>query len=144
MSDASAELRDLVADVAAAYFSSAHVPVSEIANVIGQIAGALASISAEAMTAQAAPAASPARPTAAMIRKSVTREAVVSFEDGRSYRTLRRHLAARGLTPEQYREKWGLPFDYPMVAPAYSEARSAMAKTIGLGRVTTGRRRSKA
>src|SRR6202007_2140384 len=71
--------------------------------------------------------------TPSQIRKSITPDAIFSFEDSKPYKTLRRHLAVRGLTPEQYRDKWGLPKDYPMVAPAYSEARAAMARSIGLG-----------
>jgi predicted transcriptional regulator len=71
--------------------------------------------------------------TPAQIRKSITRDALISFEDGKPYKTLKRHLTTFGLTIEQYRAKWGLPADYPTVAPSYSEARSAMAKALGLG-----------
>ncbi len=77
------------------------------------------------------------------MRKSITPETLISFEDGRPYKTLKRHLAGRGLTPEQYRQKWGLPADYPMVSPNYSAARSQMAKSLGLGRKvgqTSGKR----
>ena len=63
----------------------------------------------------------------------MTPDALISFEDNKPYKTLRRHLATHGLSPEQYREKWGLPRDYPMVAPNYSAARSQMAKQLGLG-----------
>src|SRR5207244_12106880 len=73
--------------------------------------------------------------TPGQVRKSITAEALISFEDGRGYKTLRRHLASRGLSPEQYREKWGLPASYPMVAPDYSAARSQMAKDLGLGQM---------
>nr|WP_306426580.1 MucR family transcriptional regulator [Methylobacterium soli] len=69
----------------------------------------------------------------AEIRRSVTPEALISFIDGR-YKTLKRHLAVHGLSPFSYRERYGLPADYPMVAPAYGEARSQIAKSIGLGR----------
>jgi len=146
MSDTSPALRELVADIAAAYFSNVHVPVGEIPKIIQQIATALAAIEASSaagveVLADKEKSADIRRPTPAQVRKSVSRDALISFEDGRAYRTLRRHLAARGLTPELYREKWGLPWDYPMVAPSYSEARSAMAKTIGLGRAPTQRKR---
>lgn len=67
------------------------------------------------------------------MKDSITAEYLISFEDGKSYRTLKRHLAKHGLTPAQYRAKWGLPDNYPMVAPAYSLRRSEMAKSIGLG-----------
>lgn len=128
-------LRDLVAEVAAAYFSNSHVAVGEISSVIEQIARSLGAVGGDATSA--APAeeseAPPRRLTAAQIRKSITPEALISFEDGRPYKTLRRHLRVKGLTPEQYREKWGLPSDYPMVAASYSAARSKMAKDLGLG-----------
>lgn len=73
-------------------------------------------------------------PSAGDIRASITPDALVSFEDGKHYKTLKRHLAGRGLTPVAYREKWGLPPDYPMVAPNYSAVRSALARANGLGR----------
>ena len=72
---------------------------------------------------------------AVSVRKSLaSRDHIISMIDGKPYKTLRRHIAAQGLTPQEYRERFGLKADYPMVAPAYSESRSAMAKTIGLGR----------
>jgi predicted transcriptional regulator len=81
--------------------------------------------------AQAEPALE--RPTSAQIRKSVQDDGLVSFIDGRSYKTLKRHLTAHDLTPERYRERFGLPIDYPMTAPGYAAQRSALAKAIGLG-----------
>jgi len=134
------DLRKIVADVAAAYFSNSHVTPSEISNVIGQIA---ASLSAVGGPVPEAPAEVPEGPklTPVQIRKSITRDALVSFEDNKPYKTLRRHLAVKGLTPEQYRDKWGLPKDYPMVAPAYSERRSSMARALGLGRQLSSRTR---
>lgn len=71
--------------------------------------------------------------TSAQIQESITRDALISFEDGRSYKTLKRHLTSVGLTPDAYRAKWGLPSDYPMVATSYSERRAAVARGIGLG-----------
>ena len=68
------------------------------------------------------------------IKKSVTDDYLISLEDGKQYQSLKRHLAGRGLTPAQYREKWGLPHDYPMVAPVYARKRSELAKGIWLGR----------
>jgi predicted transcriptional regulator len=67
------------------------------------------------------------------IRKSITPDFLISLEDGRCYKSLKRHLKGRGLTPEQYREKWGLPRDYPMVAPNYAKQRSELARASGLG-----------
>lgn len=75
------------------------------------------------------------RPTPAVsIKKSLTPDYLISLEDGRRYKSLKRHLSGRGLTPERYREKWGLPPDYPMVAPNYAKQRSDLAKSMGLGR----------
>lgn len=74
-----------------------------------------------------------AKLTPAQIQRSISPDALMSFEDGRSYKTLRPHLAKLGLTPETYRKKWGLPQNYPMVAQAYSDQRSTRAKKIGLG-----------
>jgi predicted transcriptional regulator len=127
-------IRDLVAEVAAAYFANSHVGVGEIPAVIDQIAKSLGGVGVVAESAPAAaepPAAKKLTP--AQIRKSITPDAIVSFEDGKPYKTLRRHLSVKGLTPDQYREKWGLPKDYPMVSPNYSAARSQMARAIGLG-----------
>ena len=69
------------------------------------------------------------------IKKSVTDDYLISMEDGKQYQSLKRHLATRGLTPDQYRAKWGLPNDYPMVAPGYSARRSELAKNLGLGSI---------
>lgn len=134
MADDKDNLRDLVAAVAASYFENSHVNSSEIANVIAQIASSLAAVGLSGSSA-AEPAEQAATTTAtrAQIRRSITPEALISFEDGRSYKTLKRHLTGKGLTPAQYREKWGLPADYPMVSPSYSEARSQMARDLGLG-----------
>src|ERR1700721_125306 len=74
--------------------------------------------------------------TPARVRQSVRPEHLISFEDGQPYKMLKRHLTGRGLTPTQYRQKWGLPPDYPMTAPGYSEQRSALAKAAGLGQKT--------
>ena len=73
-------------------------------------------------------------PSSAAIRKSITPDALISFEDGKGYKSLKRTLSIRGLTPDQYRAKWGLPSDYPMVSPNYSAQRSALAHKIGLGK----------
>lgn len=133
----SERLRELVATVSAAYFSNVHVAQADIPSVVSTIASSLEAVGA-AQTPAAEPEA-PAEPeqtkaTAAQIRKSITPEALVSFEDGKPYKTLKRHLTIRGLSPADYRAKWGLPADYPMVAPSYSEARSKLAKAAGLGR----------
>jgi predicted transcriptional regulator len=128
-----ADLRELVAEVAAAYFSNTHVGAAEIPGIIAQIASSLRVVGQGERAEAAEGAPRPARATPAQIRKSITPDALISFEDNRPYKTLRRHLSTHSLTPEKYREKWGLPRDYPMVAPNYSAARSQMAKKIGLG-----------
>ena len=136
-------LQTLVAQVAAAYFSNSHVGVSEIGAVIEQIARSLVSVGGPtAEVEQTDPEPSQERRlTAAQVRKSITPDALISFEDGKPYKTLRRHLSVKGLTPEQYRGKWGLPADYPMVSATYSQARSRMAKELGLGNLG-GRRKA--
>ena len=128
-------LRDRVAEVSAAYFANSHVGVSEIGAVIAQIAQSLGAVggSASEPAASESETSDSRKPTPAQIRKSISPDVLISFEDGRPYKTLRRHLSVRGLTPEQYREKWGLPNDYPMVSPNYSATRSQMAKQLGLG-----------
>ncbi|MCJ2059502.1 MucR family transcriptional regulator [Methylobacterium sp. J-048] len=115
---------ELAADIVSAYVSNNPALPSEMPGILAAVHAALVGLRRDG----------PARkPTAASIRKSVTREALISFEDGKPYKTLRRHLGALGLTPELYREKWGLPRDYPLVAAGYSAARSASAKRIGFG-----------
>lgn len=142
MSTDNENLRELVAEVAAAYFANSHVGVSEIPNVVSQIAQSLSSIGAPAP--EAAPSEAPAEEpqqrklTPAQIRKSITPDHLISFEDNKPYKTLKRHLTGRGLTPDQYREKYGLARDYPMVAPNYSAARSEMARNVGLGQKGRG------
>jgi predicted transcriptional regulator len=116
------------ADVVAAYVGNHQVAASDLPGLIRAVYGAFA----DAPDATGAP--SMPQLTKAQIRKSVTPDAIVSFEDGRQYTMLRRHLATHHLTPDAYRAKWGLPSDYPMVAPAYSAERSALAKARGLGR----------
>jgi predicted transcriptional regulator len=73
------------------------------------------------------------KPSAAQIKKSITADSLISFEDGKPYKTLRRHLTIRGLTPEAYREKYGLSRDYPMTSATYSAQRSELARSLGLG-----------
>lgn len=143
MAEDSERLRELVAEVAAAYFSNSPVSANDIPNVVRQIAESLSSVGGAAPAAAAAASEEPERSklTGGQIRKSITPDALISFEDNKPYKTLRRHLASRGLSPEQYREKWGLPKDYPLVAPNYSAARSNLAKSMGLGQ---GGRRAKA
>lgn len=122
-------LIELTTDIVAAYVSNNSVPTSEMPALLSAIHSAL-----NGLSSPAAPAESKVdRATPSQIRKSITHDALVSFEDGKSYKTLKRHLKGLGLAPDQYRAKWGLPIDYPMTAPGYSEMRSALAKNNGLG-----------
>jgi len=139
MSDKADRLRELVSNVAAAYFSNTHVSPTEIAGVLDQIAASLGAVG-EAPGEPAAKAEPGVerepRLTPAQIRNSVKPDGIVSFEDGRSYKTLRRHLSSLGMTPAQYLHKWGLPSAYPMVAPNLSAVRSELARSMRLGRST--------
>lgn len=124
------ELLELTTSIVSAYVSNNNVQPADLVGLIASTYSALAGLGSEA--APVPPAALiPAVPT----RKSVTPDAIICLEDGKKFKSLKRHLnTSYGLTPEQYRVKWGLPSDYPMVAPAYAEARSALAKSMGLGR----------
>ena len=136
MAEQSDRLRELVAEVAAAYLSNSHVSQNDLGGVISQIAASLSAVGATPPVAELETVEiEQPKLTPAQIRKSITHDALISFEDGKGYKTLRRHLASRGLTPEQYREKWALPADYPVTSPSYSEVRSQMAKNRGLGQV---------
>ncbi len=124
------KLIELTADVVAAYVSNNSVPASELAGLIGDIHAALGRLGG---AVEAAPAEKP-KP-AVNPKKSVFDDHIICLEDGKSFKSLKRHLMTHyGLTPEQYREKWGLDANYPMVAPAYAAARSNLAKKMGLGR----------
>ncbi len=120
---------DLTVGIVAAYVSNNHVQVGELSALIAATHAALVGLGQK--TALTEPEFE--RPTPAQIRRSISHDHLVSFEDGKSYKTLRRHLTIRGLTPEAYREKWGLPRDYPMTSASYSEQRSELARALGLG-----------
>lgn len=124
------DLLDLTTIVAKAYISNNSVPPSELATLVHQIHAAFANLS----TYPAPTETETRKPTPAQIRKSIGRDALISFIDGKSYKMLKRHLAGNNLTIEQYRVQYGLPHDYPTTAPGYSEERSALAKRVGLGR----------
>jgi predicted transcriptional regulator len=112
-----------------AYFSNNQVPASDIAGIIEATRGALERKAAVETSA------TPEHVPAVSVRKSLgSREHIISMLDGKPYKTLKRHLATNGLTPAEYRERYNLPKDYPMIAPAYSEQRRAVAQQLGLGR----------
>jgi predicted transcriptional regulator len=127
----SADYTALTAEVVSAYVSNNPVRPAGLPELLSSVHAALSGLSHGGATA-AAPV---EKLTPAQIRKTITHDALISFEDGKPYKTLRRHLTLRGLTPEAYRAKWGLPRDYPMTAVGYSEVRSAMAKSLGLGQL---------
>lgn len=120
----------LTGDVVSAYVSNNSIRPNDLAELIGSIHQALLGLGQPAVPAEE----KHERATPTQIRKSVTPDALISFEDGKAYKTLRRHLTIRGLTPEAYRSKYGLPVDYPMTSANYSAQRSALAQSLGLGR----------
>jgi len=128
---------ELTAGIVSAYVSNNTVASSDIPSLINQIHSALLRVSTGTSDAQP----EPLKP-AVSIKKSITPDHLVCLEDGKKFKSLKRHLRTQyNMTPEQYREKWGLAPDYPMVAPNYAQARSQLAKQMGLGQQR--RRRSK-
>ena len=119
----------LTADLVSAYVTKNSVRPADLGELITTVHQALSGLGESAQ-----PAVNQIeKPTPAQIKKSITEDSLISFEDGKPYKTLRRHLTIRGLTPEAYRAKFGLPVDYPMTSPAYSAARSKLARALGLG-----------
>jgi predicted transcriptional regulator len=119
----------LTARIVSAYVSNNTVPAQDLSALINQVHTALTRVS----SAQGDVPNEPLRP-AVSVKKSITPDHIVCLEDGKKFKSLKRHLRTQyGMTPEQYREKWGLPADYPMVAPNYAAARSQLAKQMGLG-----------
>ncbi|MBZ9763366.1 MucR family transcriptional regulator [Mesorhizobium sp. CA8] len=127
--EAANNLIELTADIVSAYVQKNAVPVSGLPELIASVNSALSNIG------RTAPEEAPARKPAVNPKRSVFPDYIISLEDGQKYKSLKRHLATRhGMTPDEYRAKWGLSKDYPMVAPNYSATRSALAKSLGLGR----------
>jgi predicted transcriptional regulator len=123
------DLLRMTADVVAAYVSNNALPTQQLAEIIGTVYSSLRSLESQAEAKQ-----EPLKP-AVPIRKSITPEYLICLEDGKKLKMLKRHLRSTyGMTPDDYRIKWGLSADYPMVAPNYAAQRSAFAKKIGLGR----------
>ena len=133
----SAELLGLTSEIVSAHVANNSVSVSDLPQLIKQVHASLVGVSAGGADRPAE------RPQPAVsIKKSVTPDFIVCLEDGKKLKMLKRHLkTAYGMTPSQYRERWGLPADYPMVAPNYAAQRSLLAKKIGLG--TKSRRRKR-
>lgn len=121
---------ELTADVVASYVANNPVSTNELPTLIGDVYSALKSAGGSGAEAEATKQ-KPAVP----IKKSLTDDYIICLEDGKQFKSLKRHLRSHyDLSPEEYREKWGLPYDYPMVAPNYAKARSQLARDMGLGR----------
>ena len=133
MNEQQGELLTLVADVVAAYVSNNSVDATQLPELIKSVHGVMRNIDAP----EAPPA--PEKPKGAVpVRGSIKADTILSMIDGKPYKTLKRHIARHGFTPESYREAFGLPRDYPMVAASYSDVRRETAKRLGLGRKRSG------
>lgn len=131
-----ADVIELAAEIVSAYVSNNSVPATELPALINEVYNALTRVGGTPVEAPA----EPLKP-AVSVKKSVSNDFIVCLEDGKKFKSLKRHLRTQyNMSPEQYREKWGLPADYPMVAPNYAAARSRLAKEMGLGQQ---RRRSR-
>ncbi|RYC31901.1 MucR family transcriptional regulator [Lichenibacterium minor] len=133
MSDTPPDLNvvEMAAEIVSAYVRNNSVPVSELPALLQSVHDSLGNI---LNGAKPEPVKEPPQPKVP-VKKSVTNDYIVCLEDGKRFKSLKRHLhSEHGLSPQEYREKWGLAKDYPMVAPAYADARSNLAKTMGLGR----------
>jgi predicted transcriptional regulator len=128
------ELVELTADIVSAYVSNNTVVANDLPSLINDTFDALSKASARASE----PVREELKPSVP-VKKSVTPDYIICLEDGKKFKSLKRHLRTHySLSPEEYREKWGLPHDYPMVAPNYAAARSALAKKMGLGQRRKG------
>ena len=133
MSDSQPDLTvvEMAAEIVSAYVRNNSVPVSELPTLLQSVHDSLGSILNGSKPEAVKEPPQPKVP----VKKSVTNDYIVCLEDGKRFKSLKRHLhSEHGLSPQDYRDKWGLPKDYPMVAPAYADARSNLAKTMGLGR----------
>ncbi len=119
----------LAADIVSAYVTHNRLAPTELTGLIAAVHGAL-----QGLNTPVAPQPEKLEPRMP-IKKTITPDFLISLEDGKQYRSLKRHLTTMGLTPDGYRAKWSLPHDYPMVAPSYSKQRSELAKSLGLGQM---------
>lgn len=120
---------EMTAEIVAAYVTRNHVQIADLPALISSVYAAIGGLGHAAE-----PTAAYEKPTPAQIKKSITSTGLTSFIDGKPYKTLKRHLTKHGLDPASYRERYGLPLDYPMTSTSYSEQRSALARSYGLGR----------
>ena len=124
-----AEIIEMTADIVSAYVGANALGAADLPGLIQAVHRALASVSVAAEPAEAAP-----KEPAVPLKRSITPEFLICLEDGRKFKSLKRHLRTKyNMSPEDYRAKWDLPKDYPMVAPNYAKARSELAKQMGLG-----------
>jgi predicted transcriptional regulator len=120
----------LAADIVSAYVSNNTIPATEVPALLAEVNTALVNLGKSTPVVVVSEAQRPA----VSVKRSVTDDHLICLEDGKKFKSLKRHLRTQyNMTPEEYREKWGLPGDYPMVAPAYAKARSQLAKQMGLG-----------
>lgn len=136
-----ADILRIAGKVACAYVSNNSVPTVELPFLFQGVHAALARLANR--TVRAVTEDTHEKLSVARIRRSVTPDGIVSFLDGKTYKTMKRHLRTHGLDPHGYRQRYGLPADYPMVAPNYAAMRSALAKSIGLGRIADYSKKSK-
>lgn len=123
------ELLEMTADIVSAYVGNNSVAAETLPSLIANIHAALSQVSGGAVEPEPEP-----KEPAVPVRKSITADYLICLEDGRKFKSLKRHLRTKyNMSPEEYRAKWGLPKDYPMVAPNYAKARSDLAKQMGLG-----------
>lgn len=121
------ELAELTSEIVSAFVANNKMAATELPELIASVHGALRDLTEKKVV-------EPEKPTPIVpIKKTITPDFLISLEDGRRYKSLKRHLSGRGLTPAEYRDKWGLARDYPMVAPNYAKQRSELAKALGLG-----------
>ena len=134
--DTKSKLVELAADIVAAYVGNNPVSQAELPKLIADVYRSLAGAIGDELPKEEPGELRPA----VTVRKSLTSEYLICLEDGKKFKSLKRHLRSHyNLSPEQYREKWNLPSDYPMVAPNYAQARSSLAKRMGLGRSRKGK-----
>ncbi|QUD87105.1 MucR family transcriptional regulator [Phenylobacterium montanum] len=127
--DDTSEIIEMTADIVSAYVGNNSVSAADLPSLIQSIHRALSGV-----TAGPAPVEAPPKEPAVPVKRSITPDHLVCLEDGRKFKSLKRHLRTKyNMSPEEYRAKWGLPKDYPMVAPNYAKARSDLAKQMGLG-----------
>lgn len=126
---APADILECASDIVSAYVSNNPIQSAELPELIRQIHSTLVALEKTDLSNGVLEPAVP-------VKKSITDDFLICLEDGKKFKSLKRHLRSKyGLSPEQYREKWGLPYDYPMVAPSYARKRSALAKEMGLGKM---------